>query len=144
MDLCRGSLLAQIWTDTNWLTPPERTQLADFIALLKANADCFDNSRPILGSPRKSEPYGYACGNGKRAFLAIHNACLEDKLVTLPLGPACGLPDKDRWDIYRWYPQQDRLKNNGGSFGREARIALRPHEVVLLEVVSSGEPQLPI
>ncbi len=104
MDICRGSLLAQVWTDTDWLTPGERKQLADFVGLLKAQPDCFVNSRFILGSPWNNEPYGYACGNGRRSFLAIHNACLEDKVVTLPLGPACGLADKGPWDIYRWYP----------------------------------------
>lgn len=35
MDICRGSLLAQIWTDTAWLSPPEHKQIADFIALLR-------------------------------------------------------------------------------------------------------------
>ena len=29
MDLCRGSLLAQIWSDSPWLSPPERKELAD-------------------------------------------------------------------------------------------------------------------
>ena len=113
MDLCRGSLLAQIWTDTDFLTPPERRQLADFIALLKANPDCFDNSRFILGNPWKSGPYGYCCTNGKRAFVAIHNACLKDSLVTLRLGPAWGLPDADRWDVYRWYPQPAKFATTG-------------------------------
>ena len=36
MDLCRGSMLAQPWSDTPWLSPPERRQMAEFIALLKA------------------------------------------------------------------------------------------------------------
>ena len=100
MDLCRGSLLAQIWTDTDFLTPLKRRQLADFIALLKANPECFDNSRFVLGNPWKNEPYGYCCTGGKRAFVAIHNACLKDSLVTLKLGSPWGLPDKDRWDVY--------------------------------------------
>jgi hypothetical protein len=139
MDLCRGSLLAQIWTDTNWLTPAERRQLAEFIALFRSNARCFDNSRFILGDPLKSGPYGYGCGDGKRAFLAVHNACLRDSVVSLTLGPACGLPDSDRWDIYQWHPRAARLDNQGRPFGRQVQMALRPHEVVLLEVVTSSE-----
>ena len=139
MDLCRGSLMAQIWTDTNWLTPPERRQLADFIALLKSNPDCFDNSRFILGNPWKSEPYGYSCTNGKKAFVAIHNACLQDNLVTLKLGAEWGLPDKDSWDVYRWYPQPAKLLDHGQPLGREAQLILRPFEVTLLEVTPVGE-----
>ncbi len=49
MDLGRGSLLAQVWTDTAWLSPPERRALADFVALLKTNSGCFSNTRFILG-----------------------------------------------------------------------------------------------
>ncbi|MHB8969581.1 MAG: hypothetical protein ACYC3X_05815 [Pirellulaceae bacterium] len=139
MDLCRGSLMAQIWTDTNWLTPSERRQLADFIALLKNNADCFDNSRFILGNPWKSEPYGYSCTNGQKAFVAIHNASLQDNLVTLQLGPPWGLPDKGRWDVYRWYPQPAKLLDHGQPLGREAQLILRPYEVTLLEVTPVGE-----
>lgn len=139
MDLCRGSLLAQVWTDANWLTPAERRQLADFIALLRARPDCFGSSRLILGDPWKPEPYGYACGNGRRAFLAVHNACLEDRLVTLPIGRSCGLSGDGPWDIYRWYPHPARLKNSEDSPGPERHIALRPFEVVFLEVVPGGE-----
>ena len=51
MDLCRGSMLAQPWSDTPWLSPPERKQMADFIALLKAQPGCFGNSRFVLGDP---------------------------------------------------------------------------------------------
>ena len=140
MDLCRGSLLAQIWTDTNWLTPAERRQLAEFIELLRASPDCFGHSRPILGNPSKGEPYGYACGNGRRTFLAIHNAALKDSLVTLPLGPACGLPANSQWDIYRWHPSPARLTNSHRLPHRELQIALRPYQVVLLEIVPAGEP----
>jgi len=140
MDLCRGSLLAQIWTDTDFLSPPERRQLADFIALLKANPDCFGNSRFILGNPWKSEPYGYCCTNGRRAFLAIHNACLKDSFVTLRLGPAWGLPDAARWDVYRWYPQPARLRDAGQASPRDMQIMLRPYSVVLLEAAPAGQP----
>ncbi len=134
MDLCRGSLLAQVWTDTDWLSPAERIQLAEFLALFRANPDCFANTRFILGDPRRSEAYGYACSNGQRAFLAIHNARLADSVVTLPLGSACGLPAQPACDIYRWYPHPAKL----AASAREMQIALRPFQVVLLEVVPPG------
>jgi hypothetical protein len=138
MDLGRGSLLAQVWTDTDWLTPPERRELGDLVALLREGAACFRGARPYLGSPWRSEPYGYACSDGKRAFLAVHNAGLEDRVVTLSLGAACGLPEGGRWDLYRWHPRPARLGGSGGPWGREARVAMRPHEVDLLEVVPAG------
>lgn len=139
MDICRGSLLAQPWSDTPWLSPPERKQMAEFIALLKARPDCFGNSRFILGDPRKDEPYGYCCTDGKRAFLAIHNCCWQDSVLRLELNSAWGLPDGEAWDLYRWYPDPAKLSHEEETFGNTASIALRPFEIILLEAVPHGQ-----
>ncbi len=139
LDLCRGSLLAQPWSDTPWLSPPERKQMAEFLALLKAQPGCFRNSRPILGDPRKNEAYGYCCTDGKRAFLAIHNCCWKDSVVKLELDSAWGLPDRQAWVLYRWYPDPAKLAGSQASFGTTASIALRPFEIVLLEAVPHGQ-----
>lgn len=135
MDMCRGSLLAQPWADENWLTPREREQMSDFIALLRERSDCFRNPRFVLGDPWKEEPYGYCCTNGERAFVAINNASWADASVRLELGPGWGLPRDRAWDIYRWYPTPARLA--AGVVG-SVPIALRPFQVVLLEVVVVG------
>jgi hypothetical protein len=134
MDLCRGSMLAQIWTDYDWLSAPERRQLADFIALLKAQPKCFANPRFILGNPWKREPYGYCCTDGQRAFLALNNCAWSDATLPLELNSKWGLPDGAQWDIYRWHPDPARLQGETGV------MALRPFEVALLEVVPGGQP----
>ena len=139
MDLCRGQLLAQLWSDAPVLTPPERAQAAEFIALLKARPECFANSRFILGNPWKNEPYGYCCSDGRRAFLAINNGVLRDTTVELGFGPALGLPQGKRWDLYRRYPRPAQLRQGGQDFATSARLALRAMEIVLLEVVPQGE-----
>jgi hypothetical protein len=139
MDICRGSLLGQIWGDNDWLSPAEWTQLADFLALLKAHPECFANSGFILGDPLKNEPYGYSCSDKRRAFLAINNATWQDHIVKLELGTNCGLPDDGRWDLYRWYPRPARLMGEREVFGSEVVMAMRPFEVVLLEAVPHGE-----
>ncbi len=137
MDLCRGSLLFQLWTDTEWLTPEERGQVADFVGLLKANPGCFANSRFVVGEPSRNEPYGYCCTDGKKAFVALHNACWKDSVVELKLGPEWGLPAGQRWSLYRWWPGQASIK---GTFERQASLALRPYEITLLELVPAGTP----
>jgi len=143
MDMARGSMLFQLWTDADWLTPPERTQVTMFIDLLRANPGCFSDSRFILGSPENAEPYGYSCSNGKKAFLAIDNACLRDSVISLRLGSDYGLPNGRQWEVYRWYPRPARLTRRGGAVGRELSIAMRPYEVTLLEVVpAGGKPSL--
>jgi len=137
MDISRGHLLAQLWSDTPYLSPDGRRQMADFIALLKARPECFRNTRFILGNPWKDEPYGYCCTDGRRAFLAINNGVWRDSALTLELNPAWGLPDRKRWDVYRWWPNPARL---GDTHGSKATIALRPFDIVLLEAVPAGEP----
>jgi hypothetical protein len=173
MDMFRGNLLAQIWTDTNFLTPAERTQLADFLALLRANPACFDQCRFITGDPSKPGLYGYAACDGRRNLLAMHNAQLTDTVANLDLSGGGRLFGHGPWDVYRWYPQPARLVGNsenlpddlrpvrgsgvspleecGGtpdlrssrmtskSWGNEAKMAMRPYEVVLLEVVPRGQ-----
>ena len=139
MDLSRGSLLAQPWSDTDWLSPPEREELAELVALPRARPDCFGNSRFILGNPWKQEPYGYCCCDGRRAFLALNNGTWEDHLVTLELNSAWGLPDGQSWDLYRWYPDPARLTGAAEAFGGKVSVSLRPFQVVLLEVVPAGQ-----
>jgi hypothetical protein len=139
MDLCRGSLLAQPWSDTAWLSPPERQQMADFIALLRARPDCFRNPRFVVGNPQRDEPYGYCCTDGDRAMIALHNVSWQDAVVTLRLNPDWGLPAGQVWDLYRWYPDPARLVGPGEAVGETAVISLRPFQVVLLEAVPAGE-----
>ena len=74
------------------LRSDERSQMAQFIGLLKAQPDCFRNSRCILGNPWKNEPYGYCCTVGQRAFLAINNSTWDFTSVALELSSAWGWP----------------------------------------------------
>lgn len=138
MDMCRGSMMIQLWADREWLSPPEWRQMADLIGLLRAQPECFANPRFILGNPQKDEPYGYGCTDGRRAFLALNNCTWKDRRLDLMLNSAWGLPDGRTWDLYRWYPHPARLKGGAETFGEKVSIALRPFEVVLLEVVPAG------
>jgi hypothetical protein len=122
MDICRGSLLAQIWADHDWLSPPEWRELADLIALLRAQPRCFDNSRFILGNPWKDEASGYCCTDGRRAFLALNNSTWQDRTVPLELNSAWGLPDGGRWCLYRWFPRPAQLTTEAQAFGPKASI----------------------
>jgi len=139
MDLCRGHLLAQLWSDTPYLSPPERAQMADFIALLKARPECFRNARFILGNPWKHEPYGYCGSDGQRAFIALNNGVWQENTFTLELNSAWGLPDGRNWNLYRWYPQPAKLRSEAAAFASKAQIALRPFQIALFEVVPVGE-----
>jgi hypothetical protein len=138
MDLCRGSLLAQIWCDEDWLDPGQRQQVADFMNLLKANQKCFMNSR-FIGSPWSGDCYGYCCSDGAKAFVALNNCTWDPVSEILQLNTEWNLPDEKQWDIYRWYPSPSRLlPEEGSAFSSGARIDLNPFETVLLEIVEAG------
>ena len=135
MDMCRGSLLGQIWTDKLFLSPAERSQAGEFIALLKGQTACFRNSRFILGNPWKSAPYGYVCSDGKRAFLALNNCTWRDVSLDLRLNRSWGLPEATVWNLYRWYPEPAQLRKDYRLPDGTLRFPMRPFEVVLLEAV---------
>ena len=139
MDLCRGSLLLQPWSDERWLTRPERKQFADFATVLRARPDCFAAARPILGDPWREEVYGSACGNGRRGLLAVNNCTWADQAVTLQLNAAWGLCDGARYAVYRLHPQPGRLADQHAEFTGTATVWLRPFEVAFYEVVPVGE-----
>jgi hypothetical protein len=147
MDLCRGSLLAQPWSDRDWLDAPGRQTMADLIGLLRGHPACFSRPRAILGDPWRGQPYGYCCTDGRRAFIALSNPAWDDALVTLCLDGRWGLGGRGAWDLYRWHPSPGRLVQRAGTGAVAARgdvpYALRPFEVVLLELVpAAGAPSL--
>lgn len=129
MDMCRGSLLAQPWGDLGRLSAEELRQLGAFVRLLRAHPECFSRPRPIGGDPWKSEPHGYCCAAGGRAFVAFHNCTWND--AVLDVAAATGLDVHSR-PLYRWWPRPARLARG------TRRLALRPFEVVLLELPPPG------
>jgi hypothetical protein len=136
MDISRGHLLAQLWSDTSYLSPDERREMAELIAVLKARPDCFRNTKFVLGNPWRDEPYGYCGTDGRHAMLAIHNGTWSDNNVTLQLNSQWGLPDNQRWNLYRHWPNPAQL---GEVHEAQANLCLRPFETVLLEAVPVGE-----
>ena len=162
MDICRGSLLAQPWTDAAWLTPPERRQMADFIALLKSQPACFGNPRFILGNPWNDEPYGYCCTDGQARLSGLAQRQLERQYVAagierglgaarrpcmgpLPLVARSGKTGRARGGLSRFCLSKngtvpfDGKDSQAAPFGPKASIALRPFDVVLLEAVPHGQ-----
>lgn len=139
MDMCRGSLLLQLWSDQQWLDDQGRKQTALFADLLKTYSRCFMNPRLILGDPWKNEPYGYCCIDGERAFIAINNCTWKDLTVDLQLNEAWGLPPCLNWQLIRWYPDPALLYIGNTDMSQKTGISLRPFEVVLLEAVPSDK-----
>lgn len=140
LDMCRGSLLIQPWSDTAWLTPSEREEFARLLSLAREREDCFRNSRPILASAWQERPYGYSCTHEGRGFVVINNCTWDDTLIGLQLSEEWGLSSETDYCLYRHYPRPAELvRGDGAPFRLEAQLWMRPFEVVLLEVVPAGE-----
>ena len=139
MDICRGSLLVQPWSDTKWLTPKERKQFADLLALVRERPDCFGHPKPILAGAWSGRPYGYCCSNGRRGFLALNNCTWEDSPIDLDFSEKWGLKRDLQYRLFRHHPNPAELRGEGESFRDGTRLWLRPFDVVLIEAVPLGE-----
>ena len=134
MDICRGSLLTQIWGHPKWLTQQEREDLAHFIGLVRDYPESFRNRRFILGNPWQDELYGYLAFSGTRGFVGLNNGSPRSKETSLNLDAECSFEDSGSWTVRRHWPRD----SEGGYrdlTGDELRVTLEPWEITLLEVV---------
>jgi hypothetical protein len=145
MDLGRGSLLfPQLWGDLNLLDDKDVEFLASIQALAKANESTFLAKRRTLGNPWKNEVYGWAYFNNDRGFIFFNNIHFASRKIEIVLGPSLGLASKPGTaiDIVSHFPDRKRIAREDGSrfqAGGRAELWLRPFEVLMLEVRSTGE-----
>lgn len=138
MDLCRGSLLSQLWAHPKWLTDEEVGDLATFTALLRKYPECFRNSRFILGNPWKDNLYGYLCSNADRAFIALNNGGPTDAEAELKLSAEWGFPEDSEWQIFQRWPRSEKYFPSDGKKLSRGSVSLKmePWDIVLLEIVT--------
>lgn len=146
MDMCRGTGMFHFWTDLRRFTPAERKRLSRLGKVLKNYPDCFLNTARPIGDPWKGGPYGYACSDGQRVFLALSNPTFLDQKMELSLDESLGLQQKGEMAIYRHSldPAHLTAEDQSWHFGETLSWYLRPNEVVLMEVTPVAEgPALP-
>ena len=137
MDLCRGSLLSQMWAHPKWLTDKDVADLATFTALLRKYPECFRHSRFILGNPWKDNLYGYLCSNADRAFIALNNGGPIDAEAELKLSAEWGFPEDSEWQIFQRWPRSEKYFPSDGEEAGSGTVSLKmePWDIVLLEIV---------
>ncbi|MFA6567911.1 MAG: hypothetical protein WCS96_06835 [Victivallales bacterium] len=131
MDLCRGNLMFQPWLGEDRLSDDDLHDMARFMRLLRRRPECFINSRLIFGDPWRNEPYGYACSDGKRTFVAVNNFAWSDYPVTFDNLAEFELDPARSYTVFRHYPGPARLSATSD--------CLRPFQVALYELVLNGE-----
>jgi len=131
MDLCRGNMIFQPWMGEETLDDDDLQSMAEFMRLLRKRPECFRNSRLILGDPWKNEPYGYACSDGARAFVAVNNFAWRDYPLAFDKPAEFGLDPAAEFTVFRHYPEPARLSG--------ATDCLRPFQVALYELVPGGQ-----
>ena len=139
MDLCRGSLLSQLWGHPKWLTDEEAGDLATFTALLKEYPECFRNSRFILGNPWKDNLYGYLCASADRIFIALNNGGMNDAEAELELSTEWGFPVDSEWQVFQRWPRSEKYFPTDGekAAGGTVSLKMKPWDIVLLEIARS-------
>jgi hypothetical protein len=117
--------------------------MAALMEFHRQNAACFAHSRLVLGNPWQPAPYGYCGSDGTRGFIALHNATWEDQSIPLCLDERWGLPPARQWQLFRRHPDPAQMTGKTDAFTGEISIALRPFEVILLELVPAAEHPRP-
>ncbi len=150
MDLGRGSLLfPQLWGDANLLGERDLEFLAEMIAFVKKNEFLLLRPRKTLGDPWKNDVYGYAYGDGSRAFVFLNNVHFVSRRVDFRAGPEVGLESASgsTLQVVSHFPEHKRIAREDGSefrAGDAVQLWARPFEVLLLEVnPNSHRPALP-
>jgi len=139
MDLCRGNLLFQPWMGEDKLSDDDLRDMAGFLRLLRQHPACFAHPLLILGDPWRNEPYGYACSDGKRAFVAVNNFSWNDYSIPFENLDTFGLnaeKREKRFTVFRHYPEPAKLTTPQDRWSMDC---LRPFQVALYEIVPDGE-----
>ena len=141
-DLCRGSVIAQLWGNVFLFDDDDAQFLGETLAWFRKNADILGKPLRILGDPWLGEPYGNLHVGPDRAFIIAHNPTYEHRSVALRLDGSVGLNHDGAWQVSRIYPDRAEFAKRGGY--REGDLLhwwLRPFEVALLQL-ERGSNQL--
>ena len=111
MDLGRGGLFfPNLWGDLYRFDDADVDFLARISSLSRAGEPMFRHRLNILGDPLRNEVYGYANGQGGRAFVFLNNAHFAAREVAAPPrrprrpGPAARPTGGDRLALSRSQP----------------------------------------
>jgi hypothetical protein len=139
MDFIRGNMMHQLWGDLSLLDDEDLRFMESIARCTRENAELLKHPRRILGSPWRREPYGYACCEGDRGLIAIHDAQFAAERVWLRLDGAIGL--KDAAHEVRWIYKSGSVKPDRHqivSAGEQLEVALDSFEVCLAEIRPAG------
>ena len=151
MDLGRGSLLfPNLWGDLYQLNDDDLDFLRKIKSVARDNEKLFAHRINILGDPARNQPYGYAYGHGRHAFLFMNNANFDSRHVQIPLDSSIGLDSAagKSLRVVSFFPEETKLRRQDGApfkTGDTLDLWLRPFEVLMVEVGGdASEPSLPL
>jgi hypothetical protein len=146
MDFVRGNMMHQLWGDLALLDEQDLKFMQAIAAWTKENSAVLKHPKRILGSPWRAEPYGYACFEGGRGVIAIHNAQFKSINVQVPLDATVGLsPASQAYDvtwIYKDDSVEHRQKQTIGA-GKLLDVSLAAFEVCMADVRPAGATSSP-
>lgn len=139
MDFIRGNMMHQLWGDLSLLDQDDIEFMAAVSRWTSAHSDLLHNPRRILGSPWRSEPYGYACCRRDRGAIVINNPSFTPADVRIAFDDKLGLSLADRDAMYRvkWiykdgtirHPERVEVRAGG-----QLTVHLAPFEACMAEI----------
>jgi hypothetical protein len=143
MDFIRGNMMHQLWGDLSFLNGEDLEFMETIARWTKANSELLPNPKRILGSPWRSEAYGYACCKADRGVIAIHNASFAATTVNLRLDETVGLPPAVAGKSYevRWVYKGGSVKvkqKQTVPAGGLLEVPLGSFEVSMADILPAG------
>jgi hypothetical protein len=139
MDFIRGNMMHQLWGDLS-LQDEEDLKFMDTISrCTRENAEVLKHPKRILGSPWRAEPYGYACCEGARGLIAIHNAQWGADAARVSLDETIGLQRGRKYEV-RWIYKDGSVEPRSQVVESILEVPLHSFEVCLAQLTPTDAP----
>jgi hypothetical protein len=133
MDFIRGNMMHQLWGDLSLLSEDDLKFMEAIARCTRENAELLKHPRRIFGSPWRAEPYGYACCEGDRGLIAIHNAQWREETARLALDETIGLQRGTKYEV-RWIYKDGSVDPTSQVVESTLEIAMGSFEVCLAQI----------
>ena len=142
MDFIRGNMMHQLWGDLSFLNDEDLNFMETIARCTRENTEVLKHPRRILGSPWRQEPYGYACCEGDRGLIAIHNAQFPADRVRVALNESIGLSSTKSYEV-RWIYKDGSIAPQTQIVNGALDVELGSFEVCLAQITATKSAVTP-
>ncbi|HEX3867805.1 MAG TPA: enterotoxin, partial [Gemmatimonadaceae bacterium] len=134
-----GTQLQEMYITPALLSAASWDRIAESAKWSRTNADTLVDTHWIGGDPLRLEPYGWASWSRHKGILTLRNPANRPQSIAIDVATAFELPDgapRAFTSHSPWASDNAAAQPQPTRAGEERRIALRPFEVLTLEMVA--------